>query len=193
MLVDSRPDPTMGGGRLAVKVVHVSDLSGKQAEESDMGKLIVHEHPNYRTPIALEVLPDEIGELPEPETYVSIEYIRPGESSGQRTVLTIEKFNQLASSGDMNTILINAVASQTETPTPTASPRRRGRGRTAARSEKLDYSQPHFAGNPHRGRISPEEAAYVREHFDEVNARLSQEGLRMLDPSDPKTKQRYGL
>jgi hypothetical protein len=39
--------PDEGGGKLAVKVVHVSDLSGKQAEESDMGKLIVHEHPNW--------------------------------------------------------------------------------------------------------------------------------------------------
>jgi len=86
---------------LAVKVVHVSDLSGRQADESAMGKLIVHEHPNYRTPITLEVLPDEIGELPEAETYVSIEYVPPGERSGQRTVISIERFNKLASSGDM--------------------------------------------------------------------------------------------
>jgi hypothetical protein len=33
----------------------------------------------------------------------------------------------------------------------------------------------------------------VREHFDEVNKRLSAEGLRVLDPSDPKVKDRYGL
>ena len=63
------------------------------------GKLIVHEHPNYRTPITLEVLPDEIGDLPEAETYVSID-VPPGERSGQRTVISIEQFNKLASSGD---------------------------------------------------------------------------------------------
>jgi hypothetical protein len=33
---------------------------------------------NYRAPITLEVLPDEIGELPESDTYVRVEYIPPG-------------------------------------------------------------------------------------------------------------------
>jgi hypothetical protein len=179
---------------LAVKIVHVSDLSGKQAEENDMGKLIVHEHPNYQSPITLEVLPDEIGDLPEAETYVSIEYIPPGERSGQRTVISVERFNKMASSGDMNTILMDAAASHAQPQAPTAAPRRRGRSpKTEAKGEKLDYSQPHLAGNPHRGRVSPEEAAYVRDHFDEVNARLSREGLRMLDPSESKIKQRYSL
>ena len=65
--------------------------------------------------------------------------------------------------------------------------RKRGDG------EKIDYSSPEFAGNPHRGRVTEAEAAYVREHFDEVNARLSREGKPMLDPADAKTKKRYGL
>jgi hypothetical protein len=77
----------VGGGKVAVKVVHVSDLSGKQADENDMGKLVVHEHSNYRTPITLEVLPDEISELPESDTYVRVEYIPPGETSGQHAGL----------------------------------------------------------------------------------------------------------
>lgn len=65
----------------------------------------------------------------------------------------------------------------------------------AARAEggRIDYSSPEYAGNPHRGRVTEAEAAYVREHFDEVNARLSREGLRLLDPADAKTKRRYGL
>ena len=178
---------------MALKVVHVSDLSGKQADETDFGKLIVHEHPNYRTPITLEVLPDEIGELPEAETYVSIEYVPPGERSGQRTVISIERFNKLASSGDMNTILMDAVASEAQPQAPAAAPRRSRTPKIGGTSGRLDYSQPRLAGNPHRGRVSPEEAAYVRDHLDEVNARLSQEGLRMLDPADPKVQQRYGL
>jgi hypothetical protein len=64
----------------------------------------------------------------------------------------------------------------------------------APRAEgKIDYSSPEYAGNPHRGRVTEAEAAYVRDHFDEVNKRLSSEGLRLLDPADEKTKQRYGL
>ena len=48
-------------------------------------------------------------------------------------------------------------------------------------------------GLPHRGRISPEEAAYVREHFDEIQKLRSDRGIPLLDPADPKVKERYGL
>ena len=48
-------------------------------------------------------------------------------------------------------------------------------------------------GLPHRGRISPEEAAYVREHLDEVQRLRSERGVALLDPADPRTKERYGL
>jgi hypothetical protein len=49
------------------------------------------------------------------------------------------------------------------------------------------------AGEPHRGRITDAEKAYVREHFDEVNKRLSDKGMRMIDPADPAMQERYGL
>jgi hypothetical protein len=58
---------------VAVKQVRVSDLSGRQAGEDQFAKLIVHEHPQYQGPITLDVLPEEIGELPESDQYVSIE------------------------------------------------------------------------------------------------------------------------
>ena len=48
-------------------------------------------------------------------------------------------------------------------------------------------------GLPHRGRISPDEAAYVREHLDEVQALRAERGVPLLDPADPRTKERYGL
>lgn len=64
---------------------------------------------------------------------------------------------------------------------------------TRTRRASTDYSSPEFAGNPHRGRVTEAEAKYVRENFDAVNKRLSAEGKPMLDPSDPKTKKRYGL
>jgi hypothetical protein len=65
--------------------------------------------------------------------------------------------------------------------------------RTRAGSDRIDYSSPEYAGNPHRGRVTEAEAAYVRDNFDAVNKRLSAEGKPMLDPSDEKTKKRYGL
>jgi hypothetical protein len=173
---------------VAVKQVRVSDLSGQQAAEEQFAKLIVHEHPQYQGPITLDVLPEEIGELPDSEQYVSIEVVQPGERSGQRALLSLDQFNKLASGSDMNSILLNAVAEQQ--PQRPAQPRRRGRGirdGQAPGKRKVEW------GLPHRGRISPEEAAYVREHLDEVQKLRAERGLGLLDPADPKTKERYGL
>jgi hypothetical protein len=173
---------------VAVKQVRVSDLSGRQAGEDQFAKLIVHEHAQYQGPITLDVLPDEIGELPESEQYVSIEVLQPGERSGQRALLSVDRFNKLASGGDMNSILMNAVAEQQ--PQRAEQPRRRGRGTRdgqASGRRKVEW------GMPHRGRISPEEAAYVRGHLDEVQKLRSERGVPLIDPADPRTKERYGL
>ena len=173
---------------MAVKQVRISDVSGQQADEDHFAKLIVHEHPQYQGPITLDVLPEEIGELPESDQYVSIEVIQPGERSGQRALLSVDRFNKLASSGDMNSILMNAVAEQP--PQRPAQPRRRGRGTRDGQAKgkgKVEW------GMPHRGRISPEEAAYVREHLDEVQKLRAERGMPLIDPADPRTKERYGL
>jgi hypothetical protein len=173
---------------VAVKQVRVSDLSGQQATEEQFAKLIVHEHPQYQGPITLDVLPEEIGELPDSDQYVSIEVIQPGERSGQRALLSVDRFNKLAAGGDMHSILMNAVAAQQ--PQRPAQPRRRGRG---ARDGQVTAKRKVEWGLPHRGRVSPEEAAYVREHFDEVQKLRAERGVSLLDPADPRTKERYGL
>jgi hypothetical protein len=173
---------------VAVKQVRVSDLSGQQAGEDQFARLIVHEHPQYQGPITLDVLPDEIGELPESEQYVSIEVIQPGERGGQRALLSVDRFNKLASSGDMASILMDAVAEQK--PQRPQQPRRRGRG---IRDDQASGKRKVEWGLPHRGRISPEEAAYVRGHLDEVQQLRSERGVSLIDPADPRTKERYGL
>jgi hypothetical protein len=101
----------------------------------------------------------------------------------------VDRFNKLAASGDMNAILMNAVAEQQ--PQRPAQPRRRGRGtrdgHATAAKRRVEW------GLPHRGRISPEEAAYVREHLDEVQKLRADRGVPLIDPADPRTKERYGL
>jgi hypothetical protein len=173
---------------VAVKQVRVSDLSGQQAGEEQFAKLIVHEHPQYQGPITLDVLPEEIGELPDSHQYVSIEVIQPGERSGQRALLSVDRFNKLAASGDMNSILMNAVAEQKP-----QRPTRQGRRGRAAKDGKAAGKGKVEWGLPHRGRISPEEAAYVREHLDEVQQLRAARGVPLIDPADPRTKERYGL
>jgi hypothetical protein len=184
---------------MAVKVVHVSDLSGQQAEEGQFGRLVVREHPDFtQTPITLEVLPDEIGELPESASYVRLEYIPPGETSGQHVTLSVSQFNRLSSSDDMNAVLMRAITEEHQASgTREPAPRRRGRrpsgdGQPLYRT-KTNYATLEHAGEPHRGRITDAEKQIVREHLDEVNQRLSQQGLRTIDPADPDMQKRYGL
>jgi hypothetical protein len=103
-------------------------------------------------------------------------------------LLSVDRFNQLAAGGDMSSILMNAVA--TQRPQRAAPSRRRGRGTRDGQApgrRRVEW------GLPHRGRISPEEAAYVREHLDEVQQLRSERGVPLLDPTDHKTKERYGL
>jgi hypothetical protein len=67
------------------------------------------------------------------------------------------------------------------------------RGTRAPEAERVDYTAPEHAGEPHRGRVSPEEAAFVRDNLELVNRRLLAEGLRVIDPSNAKMAERYGL
>jgi hypothetical protein len=148
----------------------------------------VHEHPQYQGPITLDVLPEEIGDLPDSDQYVSIEVIQPGDRSGQRALLSVDRFNKLAAGGDMNAILMNAVAEQKP-----QRPTRQGRRGRGTRDGQVTAKRKVEWGLPHRGRISPEEAAYVREHLDEVQKLRSERGMPLIDPADPRTKERYGL
>jgi hypothetical protein len=175
---------------VAIKQVRVSDLSGKQANDDQLAQLIIREHPQYQGPIALDVLPEELGELPENDSYVSIEVIQPGDRTGQKALISLERFNKLAS--DMPTIVMNAVASQGGPPAPVP-PRRRRRSGSSAQRGKVSYATLEHAGEPHRGRITEAEKELVRGNLEQVNTRLRQAGLREIDPNDPAIRDRYGL
>jgi hypothetical protein len=175
---------------VAVKQVRVSDLSGRQAAEDEFAKLIVHQHPQYQGPITLDVLPEELGELPDSDQYVSIEVIQRGERSGQRAVLSVERFNQLATGGDMNTVLMNAVADQQpQRPAPPSRRgQRRGTGDGQARGRgRVEWRCPIVGASPRR---RPPGCATTSTKSSGLR---SERGVPLLDPADPKTKERYGL
>jgi hypothetical protein len=179
---------------MAVKTVRVSDLSDRQAEESELGKLIVRQHPDFTQVITLDVLPDEIGELPESEAYVELEFVQPGDTSGQRATLTVDQFNKLGGSRDMKAILTRALEEQHQAGAEAPAPRRRGtRGGAAPSRSKTNYASLEHAGEPHRGRITDAEKELVRGNLEKINKRLRDSGLREIDPNDPTMKDRYGL
>ncbi len=177
---------------MAVKTVHVSDLSGREAEEQDLVRLVVVEHPEYKElPATLEVLPDEVAGLQSVERLVQLDYYAPGERRPQRFTITLEQFNALAKDEDMGAVLLRAITAAHEQRGRAASPTR-GRGGTTGRT-KVTYASLEHAGEPHRGRITDAEKHLVREHLDEINQRLREQGLREIDPRDPAMRERYGL
>src|SRR6266511_1623047 len=95
---------------MAVKVVHVSDISGKEADEQSLGRLVVHEHPEYADlPVTLEVLPDEVESLQGASRFVSIEWIGPGARKGERLTVSLDDFNLLAGPGVMESAIQDAL------------------------------------------------------------------------------------
>jgi hypothetical protein len=172
---------------MAVKVVHVSDISGREADEQELGRLVVHEHPDYADlPVTLEVLPDEVAALSTSNRFVTVEYFQPGTRKGQRMTIGLDDFNLLANPGAMDSAIQDALIEKHRS-------RPRAAGEGPSRRAKINYATLEHAGEPHRGRITEAEKEIVRNNLDKVNRRLRESDKREIDPDDLEMKQRYGL
>jgi hypothetical protein len=159
-----------------------SDLTGAEVPEDKLGKLVVKSHPDLDgQPVYLEALPEEVAGLDRANLQVvMVEWQPPGEGEPKSFILSVKDFAGLAKGGNMADLLTSAPAAKTS--------RRSGGG-----GGEINYASLEHAGRPHRGKISPEEAAFVREHLTEVNARLAQEGERLIDPTNAEHKEKYGF
>lgn len=183
---------------MATKTVKVSDISG-QIIEGDRGARLIVEHPDFSEPIGLDVLSDEV--LPhltdESSQFVVVSLEDPENPNPQRYILSFDDFQRLFQTGDSTSVLQAAYQAQQQE--REAETTHRGRGRRAIASgtsgtrERIDYSSPEHAGEPHRGTVSEAEKDYVRNNLVEVNARLRQQGKREIDPNDPRMAARYGF
>ncbi|HET9290268.1 MAG TPA: hypothetical protein VFQ49_04235 [Actinomycetes bacterium] len=178
---------------MAVKVVHVSDISGKEADEQSLGRLVVHEHPEYADlPVTLEVLPEEVETLQGASRFVTVEWIAPGARKGERMVVSLDDFNLLAGAGVMESAVQDAlIAKHRNRPRSVAGGGSGGGGRSGR--GKVNYATLEHAGEPHRGRITEAEKELVRKNLDQINRRLREAGQREIDPSDQAMRDRYGL
>jgi hypothetical protein len=174
---------------MAVKVVHVSDISGQEADEQTLGRLVIHEHPEYADlPVTLEVLPKEVESLQGASRFVTVEWIAPGARRGERMTVSLDDFNLLAGPGAMESAIQDALIAKHR-----SRPRAGGSGGGRSGRGKVNYATLEHAGEPHRGRITEAEKELVRDNLDLVNRRLRDAGLREIDPSDPAMRDRYGL
>jgi hypothetical protein len=180
---------------VATKVVHFSDLSGREAEdEGQLGRLVVLEHPDIGEPAALEVFPDEVADLQSAERLVRLEYYPPGERRPQQFTVVVDQFNALAGDEDMRTLLVRTITAAHErwgAGAQQATRQRRGAGGSGR--GKVNYATLEHAGEPHRGRITEAEKELVRNNLEAVNRRLRDSGMREIDRSDPTMRERYSL
>jgi len=180
---------------MAVKVVHVSDISGKEADEQSLGRLVVLDHPEYADlPVTLEVLPEEIESLQGASRFVTVEWIAPGARKGERLVVSLDDFNLLAGAGVMESAIQEALITKHRS-RPRSGGGGAGGGSASGRSGrgKVNYATLEHAGEPHRGRITEAEKELVRKNLDQINKRLRDAGQREIDPSDQAMRDRYGL
>jgi hypothetical protein len=178
---------------MAVKVVHVSDISGKEAEEQSLGRLVVHEHPEYADlPVTLEVLPEEIESLKASSRFVTVEFFPPGARKGERLTVALDDFNTLATPGVMDSAIQDALIAK-HRGRPSRSAASTGDGGPRSSRSKVNYATLEHAGEPHRGRITEAEKELVRDNLDKINKRLRDSAKREIDPANPEMRERYGL
>jgi hypothetical protein len=162
------------------KMTAYSDLTGTEAPEDQLGKLVVRSHPELSGSVFIEALPSELAALDRFNMeVVTLEWQPPDGGNAMTFVLSVDNFNKLASNGDMADVLAYAQPY-------------RGR-RSSSGGEDINYATLEHAGRPHRGKVSPDEAAFVRDNLAAVNERLASEGHRLIDPTNKEHKERYGF
>jgi hypothetical protein len=168
------------------KVMHVSDLSGQLVPDAEaLASVTVVDHPDVEDgPVRIEALPEELEQLGKfGIRAVTLEVKMPGEEEVTRHVLTTANFAKLATDKPMAEVLAGAERVVVK----------RRMGGAAVNGEMRDHNTLEWAGTPHKGKTSPEEARLVRENLGVINERLAAQGLRTIDPANPEHARRYGF
>lgn len=180
---------------MAQRIVLISDLTGKEVPDGDQVIINVLEYPQLSEPVQLDASSVEADRLKLEGKPMALIEIVTGNNS-ERVAIDADQFAK-AVKGDVYEVLSGAariVVAQPASPSQDVPRQRRARGTgSAARGDKIDYSDPANAGRPKRGITSDAEKQTVRDHFDEVNQNLEAAGIRTLDLSDIATVEKYGL
>jgi hypothetical protein len=169
------------------KTVRFSDLSGQLITRDDaLARIVVHEHPDLVDgPVEIEALTDEAEVIEQAALRVAVlDLYLPEDIEPRRIVMEADAFDKLASENPMNQLLIAARPVRRSPKTP---------ANGGSRGDRLDYATLEHAGKPHKGKTTDLEKQLVREHFDEINQRLAEQGIRTISLTDPEHVERYGL
>ena len=169
------------------KTVRFSDLSGQLiTHDESLARIVVHEHPELVDgPVEIEALTEEAETIEQAALRVAvIDLYLPDDVEPRRIVLEADAFDKLATENPMEQLLIAARPVR-------RSPKAAVNG--SSRGDRPDYGTLEHAGKPHKGKVTDAEKQLVRDHFDEINARLAGQGIRTISLADPDHVERYGL
>ena len=169
------------------KAVRFSDLSGQMVDNPDqLAQITIVDHPDVDDgPVRIEALPGELEALGKMAIKaVTLEVKLPEEDEPTRHVLTTANFAKLSTEKPMAEVLEGAER---------VIYKRSRRSDGVAGSEARDHNTLEWAGTPHKGKTSPEEARLVRENLEAINERLVAQGFRPVDPNNPEHARRYGF
>jgi hypothetical protein len=169
------------------KTVRFSDLSGQLITDDDaLARIVVHEHPELVDgPVEIEAMTDEAQAIEQAALRVAvIDLYLPDDLEPRRIVMEADAFDKLATENPMDQLLIAARPVR-------RSPRSPVNG--GSRGDRADYATLEHAGKPHKGKVTDTEKQLVRDHLDEINRRLTGQGLRAISLADAEHVERYGL
>lgn len=161
-----------------------SDFSAQPIPPGESVVQALVQHPEYGDR-RLDIAAEEAAKLADLAMKEPVVVLLQSAAEGfeqQRLILSKANFAKMATRASAEVVMGEAKP-LIEAPAP------RSRSSGPAR----DYNTPEWAGFPHRGTTSDDEAAYVREHLDEVNERLAAAGKRRIDPENPEHATRYGF
>src|SRR5580693_7363474 len=191
-----REEPIVGQ-----KTVRFSDLSGQLITEEDtLARVVVLEHPELGdSPVEFEALADEALAVDKAALRVAVlELHLPGEEEPRRVTVDLDGFDATATDTAMSELLITARPARKSSRSASATSSRGSRASTAAATAtgpagKVNYATLEHAGEPHKGKITETEKELVQQHFEQINDRLVNQGLRTISLADPDHVERYGL
>jgi hypothetical protein len=169
------------------KTVRFSDLSGELIlDDSALARIVIHEHPELGdSPVEIEALADEATTIEKEGVQVAVvDLYFPDDDQPHRVAMDVDAFDRLATDKPMSELLASARPAK-----------RAPRATTAAttRDSRVNYASLGHAGKPHKGKTTEAEKRLVHDHLEEINERLTAEGIRTISLDDPEHVDRYGL
>lgn len=169
------------------KTVRFSDLSGQLIMHDDaLARIVVHEHPELGdVPVEIEALTEEAETIEDAALRVAvIDLYLPDDIEPRRIVMEADAFDKLATQSSMAELLTAARPVRRSTKVSASG---------GSRGDRLDYTTLEHAGKPHKGKITDAEKQLVHDHLDEINERLTEQGLRTISLAEAEHVERYGL